>query len=278
MDFGARQFFWRAGRKLYLWARKESRNDMATNGELRLQRLVVDQLDPSSRLVAFDVGARIGDWSRSLVEIASGRPGGYQIHAFEPAPESRRTLDGALGPSIRAGKVRVNAVALSDEPGKSLFYVPHLMAGTSTLHPESGTAYETVFEVEMTTADQYCRLNNVDYIDLFKVDTEGNDLKVIRGARDLLAKGQVGVLQFEYNHRWVYSRSFLDVYDLIQDTPYCIAKVCTDALEVYAEWHPELERFFETNYALIHERLVDRYQSRLLYIGHGNACQRIAGR
>jgi FkbM family methyltransferase len=271
-----RRCVWRAGRKLYMWARKDEPNEMATNGEFRLQRLIAENSDPSALFVAFDVGARIGDWSKSLMQHASNRLARFEIHAFEPSPESRQAIFDAHPLQITVGKLRVNALALSDDSQKLPFYVPHLLAGTSTLHPDTRVSYERVFEIETTTADEYCRANSIHHIDLFKVDTEGNDLKVIRGALGLIRSGRIGVLQFEYNHRWIYSRSFLkDVFDLIQDTSYRLAKVCSDGLEVYTEWHPELERYFETNYALVHERLMAPLGCRLMRIGRDNACQRI---
>jgi FkbM family methyltransferase len=276
MDLLARRFIWRAGRKLYMWARKDQPNEMATNGECRLQRLVVDNMAASSRLIALDVGARIGDWSKSLLDAARGLPGGILIHAFEPVPDSRRTIAETLAGPIGSGQLRVNAIALSDTLEKRPMYVPHHQAGTSTLHPDSSVNYEQVLEVETSTADEYCRANSIDHIDLFKVDTEGNDLSVIRGASGLLKRGAIDVLQFEYNHRWVYSRTFLkDVFDLIEGGPYRLAKICSDALEVYTEWHPELERYFETNYALVHERMIGRLKCRVFRIGGGNACERV---
>jgi FkbM family methyltransferase len=272
----ARHYLWRAGRKLYMWARKDQPNEMATNGEALLQRLLLDQTARSVRFVAFDVGARVGDWSKSLIDAASRRPGGLEIHAFEPVPDSRRALADANKPQIDDGTLRVNSVALSDDSRRLPFYVPHVMAGTSTLHPDTSVSYQSVFEVETTTAADYCRVNSIDRIDLMKVDTEGNDLKVIRGALPLLRDARIGVLQFEYNHRWIYSRCYLkDVFDLLRNTPYRVAKVCSDGLEAYADWHPELERYFETNYALVHEALTAKLKCRLLRIGRGNACERV---
>jgi hypothetical protein len=91
-----------------------------------------------------------------------------------------------------------------------------------------------------------------------------------------LRGGNAGVVQFEYNHRWILSRAYLkDVFDLIENTPYRLAKVCSSSLDIYAEWHPELERFFETNYALVHEQLVAPLGCQWFRIGSGNACERL---
>jgi FkbM family methyltransferase len=276
MSLQARRMMWRAGRKLYMYARKEAPNEMASNGELRLQRLMVGTLQPGAKLTAFDIGARIGDWSKALVNVASDRQGGIALHAFEPVPESRAMLEAALVKQIERGEVRVNSIAISDESKSTQIYVPHFTGGTSTLHPDSSVEYERLIDVSTSTVDRYCAENAIEHVDLIKIDTEGNDFRVIRGARDMLLRGSVGVVQFEYNYRWIHSRSYLkDVFDQVEKTQYCVAKVCPDSLEVYVSWHPELERFFETNYALVHRKLLGPLGCTTFRIGAGNVCESV---
>ena len=79
-------------------------------------------------------------------------------------------------------------------------------------------------------------------------------MEVIRGALPLLQTGRISVLQFEYNHRWAFSRNFLrDVFVAVENLPYKVTKLQTNTLLMFEEWHPELEKFFEGNYALIHK-------------------------
>jgi FkbM family methyltransferase len=277
MTLLTRRFIWRAGRRLYMGARKEEPNHITSKGEGRLQELVADRVRLGSRLIIFDVGARVGDWSRGIVDFASRRSEGCEVHAFEPVPESRLALEKSFRSQIESRAMRVSPIGLSNAVGSFPIYVPHFTAGTSTLHPDSSIRYEQVLQVNTTTVDRYCQENSIDHIDLLKVDTEGHDLRVIEGAQQNLKSGRVGVLQFEYNHRWIYSRTYLrDVFELVRDTPYRIAKVCSNALEIYVEWHPELERFFETNFALVHEQLVESLECRVLRIGRGNACETAA--
>jgi hypothetical protein len=44
---------------------------------------------------------------------------------------------------------------------------------------------------------------------MIKIDAEGHDLAVLRGGQQLLKTHAISVLQFEYNHRWIYSRTYL---------------------------------------------------------------------
>ena len=78
-------------------------------------------------------------------------------------------------------------------------------------------------------------------------------MEVIRGALPLLKEERISVLQFEYNHRWIFSRNFLrDVFLAIESMPYTVAKLQADHVLLFEKWHPELDKFFEGNYALIH--------------------------
>ena len=53
-----------------------------------------------------------------------------------------------------------------------------------------------------------------------------------------------------------------DVFEFAKDLPYSLGKITTKGVEVYEEWHPELERFFDGNYLLIHEKALHWYEIR----------------
>jgi len=39
---------------------------------------------------------------------------------------------------------------------------------------------------------------------------------------------------------------------MFKSTAYSVGKVTPNGIELYQDWHPELERFFEGNYILLH--------------------------
>src|SRR5205814_1103726 len=90
-----------------------------------------------------------------------------------------------------------------------------------------------------------------------KIDTEGNDLEVLHGAKGLLQAGGIEMLQFEYNHRWITARRFLlDVFELLTPLGYRLGKVTGSGIEFYAKWDFELESFREGNYLAVKDRYV----------------------
>jgi hypothetical protein len=51
--------------------------------------------------------------------------------------------------------------------------------------------------VPITTIDQFCADNSIETIDFLKIDTEGHDLEVIKGASRILAEQKIGIVQAE---------------------------------------------------------------------------------
>lgn len=254
---------WRLGRRIYLGARGEQRSgSMPRNGESFLQQCVVRASDPKQRLVALDIGANVGEWTKSLLgQLPSERrlPERLAVHAFEPVPSTAQILRAKLEALSGGSCVTLHECALSSEPGIAEMAVFFAGAGINSLHFDGkDTAPQSVVKVPVTTLTEFCSSEGLAHIHLAKCDTEGNDARVLAGATPLLRAGAIDVIQFEYNHRWVFGRSFLkDVFELVDGLPYAVARVDPDHLTLFQEWHPELERFFQSNYALVSEAAVE---------------------
>lgn len=255
--FGRRAVI-RAARYVLSRARLDYPNDMTVNGEAAMQRWVVG-LAPGGEFHVADVGANVGRWSRSLLAAASaaGRAADLRLHAFEPDAVAyvrlKRALDGA--PAI------LSAVALSDRHGTAAFHAVAPAAGTNSLHPAPGTV-ATAKDVSTITLDSYAAQAGVAHFALVKIDTEGHDLTVLRGARALLAEHRIAVVQFEYNHRWVFARAFLrDAFEFLGDLGYRVGKLTPKGVEFYPNWDPDLETFVEGNYVACDPAVVGRLPS-----------------
>jgi hypothetical protein len=155
--------------------------------------------------------------------------------------------------------------ALSSENGEGVIYVSAPNAGTNSLHASSQEDDQSRVEINKITAADFCKTHKIQNVHLLKCDAEGHDMEVIRGALPLLVDERISVLQFEYNHRWVYSRSFLrDAFMAIRNLPYKLAMLQPNHVLIFDQWHPELERFFEGNYVLIHSDALGWFPSKLV--------------
>jgi FkbM family methyltransferase len=223
-------------------------NDMRTNGEEYLQRWVLDLFQQDRRVHVLDVGANVGQWSVSMLDIArhEGRAEDLDLHSFEPSSYTFARLSKTL----ESHQINLHQVALSERSGPSLLHVMGKAAPTNSLHALPTMPPNTTTEdVVTTTLEEYAAEAGLNNIALVKIDTEGHDLAVLRGAGRLLTEQRICVVQFEYNWRWIVARSFLyDAFKLLDSSGYRLGKLTPRGVEFYPQWDPDLETFVQGNY------------------------------
>lgn len=139
----------------------------------------------------FDVGANIG---QSALEYADAFPDAA-IWSFEPFTEA---YDELVRVTADRPRVRCVKLALGAEPGEVTVALDEHHVQNSLLRAVEGKVeggrYETV---EVVTVDGFAAEQGVERIDLLKIDTEGFDLEVLRGAERMLRAGAVPFVQVE---------------------------------------------------------------------------------
>jgi FkbM family methyltransferase len=262
-----RRLAWRLGRSLYMEARGEVANAIASNGEAALVRSVVAARAGSASLTIWDVGANLGEWSQAVVDACAALGQTFQLEVFEPVPETNRQIAARFATNA---SVRAHQCALSREAGQGQMDIVSATGGTNALLTEGARAGSELIDVRIETGDGMRTALGQDQIDLIKIDAEGHDLDILRGMAGMLAAGTIGVVQFEYNHRWVATQaSLFQVFRLIDGLNYDLARVTPTGLEILPEWNAEADRFFECNYALVRR---DAAAGLPVRRGHWDAC------
>jgi len=245
--FGRKQVV-RVARFTLRRARLDIRNDRCANGEESLIRWLLRQSSPGQTFHAVDVGANIGQWAMLLLNGARmyKREADLDLHSFEPSSYTFARLSEIL----HGQRVTLNQMAVGDRSGTATLHVELPGAATNSLHVSHLTGRQLATEdVQVVTLDDYADQAELKQIDLLKIDAEGHDMAVIRGATQLFGNRSITVAQFEYNHRWIYGRFFLrDVFSLLDPMGYRIGKLTPFGVEFYPGWDPDLETFVEGNY------------------------------
>ena len=251
-----RKLVWRTGRSLYLAARNEVCNEIDTDGEALLQQCLVDKFSTFKEpLVIFDVGANIGDWSNHFFELLTkaNRTENYSFHLFEPVSGTFEVLKKGIS-AVHQKAITLNNIALSNEAGEAEICIVDYCGGRNSLHLMDNAPVINKEKILLTTLDAYIEKHAIQKIHFVKCDTEGHDMSVIEGAAQAFKEEKILAFQLEYGTHWIYSRRFIkDVFDYFKGTPYSIGKLVPDGIEICQEWHPELEKFFLTNFILVHE-------------------------
>lgn len=262
-----RSYVWRIGRRLYCLARRDYANDPKSNGEYWLLEKILSACQGEKNIVFLDIGANIGEWSkRALMGFKTHSISG-QLVAFEPA---RATFESLSTRFAHERQIMCKNIALSSSSRESDFHVIKPLAGINSLHPQEGASIE---KVQCKTLDEILVEEGISHVTFAKCDTEGHDMKVLIGSEHALNDGRIDCFQFEYNHRWILSRNFLrDVFDFVSDKPYSLGKLYGCGIELYDHWHPELERFFETNFILLRRNSdIERLSCRAYFDVHNVA-------
>lgn len=251
-----RQRAWRLGRKLYMASRGEHLNRIESNGETDLVRALLQFGRQDKRAFrAWDVGGNLGDYTQMITNEARRVARDYSVDVFEPAPAAAAALRSRFAEDR---SVRLHAIALSNRKGVMEFELQGATAGTNTLEP-TGDPNATTIEVEIDTAEARATAAAIDELDLLKIDAEGHDLEVIRGARKLLDEKRVRAVQFEYNFRWLYGKHLLkEAFEIASQTEYAIGIVQPGEVMFFENWQAENERFFEANYVLVRKDVAQR--------------------
>jgi FkbM family methyltransferase len=238
LTLGRNSVAYRLCRKYVDYCRGESQYDMCLNGEARLVR----QALPGAEVV-FDIGAHVGSWTRMALDVNPHA----QYHCFEPSSSTFRMLQAAGLPA----NVRLNHCALGAGQGSADLYV-HEWDQNTSLHRFAGDYLRGQVgreAVRVDTVDAYCERNAIARVDFMKVDVEGYETAVLRGAADLLQSQRVRCVQFE--HAWcaAYSRTFLrDYFDLLPPLGYFLYKLFPEGPLKLEGYSHHLEATRSANY------------------------------
>eukprot|EP00040_Diaphanoeca_grandis_P023997 m.131307 g.131307 ORF g.131307 m.131307 type:complete len:437 (+) comp29536_c0_seq1:14-1324(+) len=128
----------------------------------------------------------------------------------------------------------LHRVAVSDRPGHDTF--PESSDETGHL---GGKGVDT----EITTLDLILEENNLNYVDLIKIDTEGFDAPALAGGTSTFLNHRVGVVLFEYHKltRW-WEFSLESVVQVLDEAGYtCFLAGKDHVLRLTSCWKPMME-------------------------------------
>jgi len=129
----------------------------------------------------YDIGANIGTWT----VLAKALLPDVRIHAFEPLEVCR---NGFLKRTDSLKDIHFHKIALASKDATSLIYVGSVSDTTSLLPPAelSGTqSFEPVSQ-DTRTLDSYVWERGIQLPDMLKLDVQGYELEVLKGARRVL--------------------------------------------------------------------------------------------
>jgi len=188
------------------------KNDSISGEEGFLRGFLINKDKP----LVLDVGANVGRYAQMVLDFNPST----RLHCFEPHPATFSRLQTTFA-GTRSAITLVNK-GVGIEQSTLELYDYSAAGGTShasiykevieALHDQKAEAVS----VEIIDLKSYLTTNSISRVDLLKIDTEGNELNVLKGLGALLHNGTIGAIHFEFNEMNVLSRStFRDFWELL---------------------------------------------------------------
>ncbi|GGA40202.1 hypothetical protein CYANOKiyG1_58420 [Okeania sp. KiyG1] len=113
------------------------------------------------------------------------------------------------------------------------------------------------FSVLVTSLDLYCHRWEISRINFLKIDVEGGELEVLKGCENLLKKGYIDYIQFEYGGTFLDAKITLkEVFEYLQKKRYSLFQITSKGLEYKPIFSPEYENYQYSNFLAVNERFL----------------------
>ena len=201
--------------------------------------------------IVFDIGANVGQ-SAKLFLSAFPIP---VIYCFEPVSDTYRQLQInhkgnnhvkchqlALGSSKNRGKMVLQG-------SSDMFF---LLGQSNEATANENARNETV---DIVTLDDFCSTKHIDHINYLKIDTEGGDLDVLKGAVGMLAEQKIDFVQVEAGMNPANTRhvSFESIKAFLESHQYFLFGI----YEQVQEWPTGKPHLRRTNPVFISQKMLE---------------------
>jgi FkbM family methyltransferase len=235
------------GEKAYLLTSDDDYLDaMGDDFEPHMVQLFNALIKPND--VVVDVGANIGLTAILFSGLAK------KVYAFEPAPSTFEILKTNLS-RAQAGNVEAINLGLGESTEKlSITFIENNRSGgfvSKQIKPVAGHVTE---EIQIESLDNFFS-RNVDPLNFIKIDVEGFEQNVIKGALDLIKKHKP-LVTLELNHYCLNALQRItvpDFFDFLRSVFPFLYAVDTDNTTI-ADLHDADQSYFVMHEHLVHFR------------------------
>ena len=168
-------------------------------------------------IVIFDIGCYQGNFSRSLKKEIKKKT---KFFLLDP------------NPNLEIVDFKYQKLAFSNDRKVKKYYL-------NNFFPSSGGALNTIhmkdqlwnftrklvtgnlkkqwnsFDVNTDTIDNYCKDNYIDCIDILKIDTEGSEIEVLEGAKNMLNKTSIVLIEV-LDEKKKFKEKYQRVIDILE--------------------------------------------------------------
>ncbi|MBD1137521.1 FkbM family methyltransferase [Pelagibacterales bacterium SAG-MED43] len=178
-------------------------------------------------IVVFDVGAHYGETIKLLLDKLNIK----RIYSFEASPINFRVLErntskypndkvkihnSGLGEKISSDFINQTVESSSSTMHNLNINSKYLEKKLKILNIKKNNKFFQKFKVEILTLDHFIKENNIDFIDLLKIDTEGYEFNVLKGLKEYSHKINLVYFEHHYDDMIMKNYTFGDIHHLLK--------------------------------------------------------------
>jgi FkbM family methyltransferase len=245
--------FYRGIRKIYRkFLKRKVVNNLSlinTSGENKFAFKLIKQYDNEEKVVVFDIGANVGEYSEMIIRHCDKLNINYQLHLFEPQKECVEVL---LSKFEYNPNVIINNFAISSIKDTIDFYIEKNGSACSSIYKRDVFVRSEKVQVETEVLDDYISRNCINKIHFIKIDVEGHELEVLNSAQKSFDK--IENIQFEYGGTYLDSKCTLKDVCVLLESYFYIGKINSNGVD-FRPYATELEDYEYSNYFAEKKRL-----------------------
>ena len=172
---------------------------------------------PLNISTVFDIGANVGTWSLLAKAIFPQA----EIHAFEPLDVCQRELSACLRD---IPKFHIHQIALASKNGLATMHVGNV-SDTSSLLPSVETGGKEPFrryEQEVRSLDSYALEHALPPAHLLKLDVQGYELDILKGAAGALSKTKAVICEVSFVELYQRQCLFADLVEYMDQKNFSV--------------------------------------------------------
>ena len=175
-----------------------------------------------TKVIIFDVGANKGQSIKRFTDLFQEK----KIHSFEPIKFEFLNLKKKYS---KYQHVHLNNYALGEKTESKEFFVNHYTGSSSFFKTKENTEWiklrskqikitpeeflKKKENVEIDTVDNYCNQNNINEIDIIKIDTQGYEDKDLMGCKKMIEEKKIKFIELEIILSDIYDKT-LSISDI----------------------------------------------------------------
>ena len=224
--------------------------DISSDGELNLIHYIRKKCLSNKSTIIFDVGANVGNYSQEILKEFKNI--NFQLYSFEPSKETFFELKERFK---NISNLKLFNIGFGEESGiKTLFY-DKKKSGLASMYNRQllhfGIKMDLREAVKICRIDDFCKKNKIRKIDFLKLDTEGYELNILKGAKKMIENNAIKFIQFEFGGCNIDSRTYFQDFWYSLSPKYRIYRILKNDFVEIPKYEEVNEIFVTTNYLAI---------------------------